>query len=64
MRTPGTTDVMPISAARKTDESSSPEMPPDPQAPLSEEQRRWIRDIAAAIKAPGDEGKATDEAAE
>ena len=55
---------MPISAAMKTDESSSPETQPDPRSPLSEEQRRWIRDIAADIKQPGDQGAATDEAAE
>ena len=47
---------MPISAAWKTDDSSSPEMPPDtPSSSLSEEQRRWIRDIAATINEPRNE---------
>ena len=50
---------MSISAARKTEESSPPELPPDTPSPLSEEQRRWIRDIAAAIKQSGDEAAAT-----
>jgi hypothetical protein len=55
---------MTISAARKADEPSSPETPPDPRSRLSEEQRRWIRDIAAELKEPGDKGTATDEATE